>query len=305
MLGATVYLCVTQPLANFRLGIYQGMLIWAVVIAACVVGLNVCRSALFRQVSIAQWALAATLFAFPHVSAFGTNQNYWIQGSSAGIFWLMAGLVIAAPAARSQGGLAVFLPLAIAAQMVTAILLQYGYVMPYRQPHPLQLNDRVFAYGGEQSNLVLSAGYASYLEDAAAAAKKAGLGAGTPVIDMSGQSPGIVYAMQGQSLGQAWMIGGYKGSLKLAIESLKSVSCKQLADAWLLTEPAGKRRIPASLLASFGADLHSDYEQAGAWITAAGAGGYREQRAQELMKPTRQQDSAVAACNASKGRPGP
>jgi hypothetical protein len=305
MLGATVYLCVTQPLANFRLGIYQGMLIWAVVIAACVVGLNVCRSALFRQVSIAQWALAATLLAFPQVFAFGTNQNYWVHASSAGLFWLLAGLVIAAAAAGSQNGYAVFLPLAAAAQLVAIILLQSGFVTPYRQPQPLRLNDQAVAFGGGQSILVLSARYAFYISQAAAAARKAGLAPGTPVIDMSGQSPGIVYAMQGQSLGQAWMIGGYKGSLKLAIESLKLVSCKQLADAWLLTEPAGKRRIPADLLASFGADLYSDYAQAGAWVTAADAESYPEQRAQELMKPTRLRDSAVAACNASKGRPGP
>jgi hypothetical protein len=304
MLGVTVFLSAGLSLDALRLGVFQGMLIWGVVIAAFGLGLTVCRTSLFGQVSAAQWALAGAFLALPHALAFGTNDNYWANGSSGGLFWLIGGLIFAAPAARRQDNHVVFLPIALATQMVTAILLQSGFVMPYRQPQPLQLNDQSFAFGGGQSILVLSAGYASYLSDAVAAANKAGLDAGTPVIDMSGQSPGIVYALQSQNLGQAWMIGGYKGSLERAVESLKRVSCGQLADAWLLTEPAGKRRIPSGLLATFGADLHSDYKQVGTWITAAGAGGYGEQRAQELMKPTRQRDSAVAACNASKGRPG-
>jgi hypothetical protein len=301
MLSVTMALSADLTLATAGLGAFQGMLIWAEVIASIVLGLTVCRRQFLGLMSAGDLAAAGALAAFPHAFAFGTNINYWNAGSSAGLFWLISGLAFATPAARRQGHYMVFLPLALATQMITAILLQTGFAEPYRQTQPLPLNKAPVEIGGG-AGLLLSAGYASYIEDAEAGGKKAGLLPGTPVIDMTGQSPGIVYAMQAENLGQAWMIGGYKGSLELAIEMLKRVPCEKLADAWLLTEPAGKRKIPNDLLASFGADLNTDYMKAGAWITAAGAGSYPEQRAQELLEPTRAPSLAIAACNASPQR---
>jgi hypothetical protein len=301
MLSVTFALSADLTLATAGLGVFQGMLIWAAVIASIVLGLIVCGRQIPGLMPAGDLAAAGALAAFPHAFAFGTNINYWNAGSSAGLFWLMSGLAFAAPAARRQGHCMVFLPLALATQMITAILLQTGFAEPYRQPQPLPLNKAPAEIGGG-APLLLSDGYARYLEDAKAAGKKAGLRPGTPVIDMTGQSPGIVYAMQAENLGQAWMIGGYEGSLELAAEMLKRVPCEKLADAWLLTEPAGKRKIPNVLLASFGADLNTDYVKTGGWITAAGAGSYQEQRAQELLEPTRAPSRGIAACNASPQR---
>jgi hypothetical protein len=66
--------------------------------------------------------------------------------------------------------------------------------------------------------------------------------------------------------------------------------------AWLLVEPDGPRSIPVELLVSFGATLEKDYRQVASWITAAGAGGYQEQRLQILLKPVRDLGIAVQVC---------
>ena len=121
------------------------------------------------------------------------------------------------------------------------------------------------------------------------------------MIDLTGQSPGILYAMGARNIGQAWTIGGYPGSEALAVAMLKKVTCKELAAAWLLAEPEGPRKISPEILLSFGANLVTDYETVNTFKTAEGVGGYKEVRVQQLLKPIRSIDAATAAC--ATGRP--
>ncbi|WP_460111420.1 hypothetical protein [Pseudomonas sp. H3_D04] len=145
----------------------------------------------------------------------------------------------------------------------------------------------------------MSEEYAGYLIEARSAALQAGFQPGTPVIDLSGQSPGMLYAMGATSIGQAWMIGGYPGSFKMASEALKRVRCDQLAAAWLLTEPEGPRSLSDNLVSSFGAKP-SDYEVVGSWKTAKGAGGFDQRPAQQLLKPIKNLDTSIKACIESR-----
>lgn len=228
---------------------------------------------------------AAFLFMLlPHVYAFGTNNNYWQIGSSAGFFWLLAGLVFIAPALRGREATYTFLPLAILTQLVVVILLQRGMELPYRQPKPLRLNSHSVEIGANGSTLVLSEAYAKYLEDVIAGTRLAGFKMGTPMIDLTGQSPGVLYSIGAASIGQAWMIGGYSGSYKLAVEALKKVPCEQLANAWILIEENGPRSISDEIVVTFGASP-SDYENMASWDTAKGAGGYEGRPRQALLKP--------------------
>jgi hypothetical protein len=120
------------------------------------------------------------------------------------------------------------------------------------------------------------------------------------MIDLSGQSPGILYAIGASNIGQAWTIGGWPGSDKLAVDMLKEVSCKQLSRAWLLAEPDGPRKISPGILSSFGANMARDFEIVGTFKTAEGAGGYKEVRVQQLLKPSRAIDAAMTACVAGR-----
>ena len=120
------------------------------------------------------------------------------------------------------------------------------------------------------------------------------------MIDLTGQSPGILYAMGASNIGQPWTIGGYPGSDALAVAMLKKVTCKELAAAWLLAEPEGSRKISPEILLSFGANLATDYEIVDTFKTAEGAGGYKEVRVQQLLKPVRSVDAAINACGIAK-----
>ncbi len=245
-------------------------------------------------------ALALLLLTLPYCFAFGTNGNYWWLGAFAGYFWLLPGLVLVNSLGEKHDSSRFVALLAMAATALSVLMLGVGIQAPYRQPQPLSLNDQVVEVGRPGSNLVLSESYASYLQAATRAARAAGLAPGAPMIDLSGQSPGILYALGAESVGQAWMIGGYPGSANLANFVLRAVPCEKLAAAWILVEPDGPRSLPGAVLASFGAALAPDYVEVGSWATAPGAGGYAEPRVQQLWKPTRDMGAAAAACLAAR-----
>lgn len=275
------------------LGQFQGLLIFAVVCGVAIAAFVLGRLKALKAVSAQQLAIAALFLIMPHIYAFGTNGNYWQAGGSAAIFWLLAGLSLLGPLIGKHSSWLLGLPVAIATQAVTATLLQTGLEQPYRQPQPLRLNVSSVEIGPQKSALVLSESYAEYIDSAVVAAQKAGLQSNTPVIDLSGQSPGVLYAIGAENIGQPWTIGGYPGSLKLAEAALARISCEKIATAWLLFEKEGPRSIPAELMPSLGADFPSAYKQVGMWQTAEGAGGYTARRIQELYKPVKPQETLM------------
>jgi hypothetical protein len=274
----------------------QRMLIWAIPFAASVTGIFLMRSRSTTPHGQGHWPLALCFLMFPHAYAFGTNINYWQAGAGAGIFWVLAGLVVLSSFIPVGSLPRILLPLGLGAQLITVVLLQYGMENPYRQPQPIWKNDLRTVFGRHGSRLVLPRGYGEYVAEATRLAGLAGFQEGTPMIDMTGQSPGVLYAMGASSVGQAWTIGGYPGSDNLAVAMLNRVSCDELARAWLLNEPDGPRRISPSVLESFGADLSSDYELVAALETPIGAGGYDYARSQQILKPVRSFGGARSTC---------
>ncbi|MBK8574720.1 MAG: hypothetical protein IPN90_03230 [Elusimicrobia bacterium] len=288
---------------NFGFDRSRGLILLAIPLAAATLGFLEYRLGLFSQVPSTQKVLALIFVAFPHVFAFGSNDNYLYRGSWAGLFWVMAGLIFIAPIVRSNKKWGILLPLSLATQLIAVLLLQGGMQNPYRQTGPLGLNKHIVEIGRPGAKVILSEGYANYIKGAVALAKEAGFKAGTPVIDLSGQSPGILYAMQAESIGQPWTIGGYPGSLNLATEALKRVPCEKIGKAWILAEPGGPRSLPAELLENFGGNMGDHYETVAFWDTARGSGGYEKRPPQLLLKSKREISTAVQACLDRKAEP--
>jgi len=283
------------------LGDFQGLLIFGVMFTAAAIGLLVGRLKALRDMPAACWAIALLFLVMPHIYAFGTNNNYWAGGASAGLFWLLGALVFIVPLARERTTWLFALPLVLATQAVTATLVQTGLEQPYRQPQPLRLNASPMELGPRSSALILSEGYARYIHSAIKTAQAAGFKPATPVIDLSGQSPGILYAMSAQSIGQAWTIGGYPGSLNLAKAAFSHTSCEKIAAAWVLLEPGGPRSIPIELMSGLGGAFPERYEQVGMWKTAEGAGSFASSRTQVLYKPLSPNET-LSACQTLRSK---
>jgi hypothetical protein len=245
----------------------------------------VARLQIFKSITAQQWSIAALFLLMPHIYAFGTNGNYWVAGGSAAIFWLLAGLILLIPLIRLRASWSIVLPAALATQAITAVLLQTGLERPYRQNQPLRLNESAVEIGPRRSVLVLSEDYAQYIAKAVSISKAAGFTIDTPIIDLTGQSPGILYIVGGKLIGQAWTIGGYPGSLKRATLALNSIACDEIASAWVLYEPEGPRSISSELLTQQGIIFPNDYKLVDSFFSPEGAGGYFKRRKQIFYEP--------------------
>lgn len=281
-----------------NVGLFQGMLILAVPLAAILAGFLILPLEKILQIPRGKCALGITFLLLPYVYAFGTGNNYWLLEANAGIFWVLAGLVLVSPVAYSQSSRPLLVNLALAVQLVTVVLVQAGIESPYRQPQPLRLNDSQHEVGRHGSNLVLSQGFSQYFTESSNVAKQAGFKAGFSMIDLSGQSLAVLHGFGAINLGLAW--GGYPGSDLLLKALLQKVSCADLAPAWLLFDPTGPAKISPEILSSFGADIDRDYKVVGTFKTAEGAGGYKEIREQQILKPVRSVNAAIDACTLAR-----
>lgn len=293
-LAAAVSLCFFGGIAmliagavdlNIALGTYRGLILFAVALASAGLAVVAWLRGSIGRIQSQQLGMVLLFAVMPYLYAFGTNGNYWWAASFVSFFWLLSGMSALGALAAVKQGWHFALPLSLAAQLMTVLVVLAGMKQPYRQPQALQHNTSTTTIGREGSSLVLSAGYARYLNAIEQARSDSGLPSGTPMIDLTGQSPGVLYAMQAQSLGQAWTVGGYPGSQKLAEASLAKVPCDALSRAWLLVEESGPRRITTAVVESYGAKFATDFALAGSWQTAPGAGGYSESREQKLFKP--------------------
>jgi hypothetical protein len=155
---------------------------------------------------------------------------------------------------------------------------------PYRQPPSLIKNSERLEFPNNQE-IVTSKETHDYLFDLKNQLRTKELVANTPFIDLTGQSPGVLYFLDAKSLGQPWMVGGYPGSDDLVTEVLKRESNSELKRAWLLIEPNGPRSISLNNVMSIIGANPSDYDVVGTLLTGKYAGGYPERRLQFILKP--------------------
>ncbi len=274
---------------------------------ACIVGALIARGFLLRSaqapfsgISGRLAGLALLLFLLPHVAAFGSNANYWRAGATVAFFWGLAGVVACAALMPTALRHLWVLPMVVVMQFVAAGVIDNAISFPYRQPQSLRLNAAPFDFpaGGR---LVLSGDYRDYLNDALTQARAAGLTPDTPALDLTGRSPGVLYALGSRGLGQPWMVGAYPGSDALAMTSLDTERCADIARSWLLEEPGGPRSLSVrAVLAHVGADPDKDYVRVATLTTPPGAGGHPQSYSQYLLKPTRSPSVASAACLAAR-----
>jgi len=267
-------------------------------------GLLTQRQALLRSTTRVHLATGLLCAALPYVYAFGTYSNYSQAATKASFFWMLAGLTCLHPVANQVRQWRVLVPVAVMAALVSAVFITRAMALPYRQAQALWRNDHQVAIGGPASRLVVSEAVAAYVGAASDAARQAAFADDTPVIDLSGHSPGLVYALKGTALGVPWLLGGYPGSLQHAQAVFARCSCESLAKAWVLVEPDGPRMISADALSSFGAVWARDYLEAARWSIAPGVGGEKNARTQVLYKPVASAE-LTARCKALRSAPTP
>jgi hypothetical protein len=261
-------------------------------------------------------ALALTFLVLPHLSALGSAINYWIIGSIDALFWMLAVVAFLSPLAQQRRRVAILLPLTVLAQLFTASVVNGGLLKPFRQVKDLRTYTAVMPMPGG-TKLVLSRSFHDYLTTAMSRARAAGLELGTPVVDLSGRSPGLLYVLETQALGLPWLpgtfprgtgdwvglpelLGGYPGTNAVAVKALQHEECADLAKAWVLIEPEGPRHLDqANVMASFGA-ARADYVAVATFETPLNDGDFPNAYRQFLLKPARPAALAEQSCREAR-----
>jgi hypothetical protein len=236
--------------------------------------------------------LAALFLALPFVYAFGTNMDVWLTTGNAAYFWLLPALLVLK---KQVDRLMYVLAMQVLVVMAVALYLQY----PYRQSEPiLATRTRVAIplHGG--AALYLTADAADYARGLAQLAEREELRPRTPLLDLTGHSPGTQYFLGSKPVGSAWIIGGFAGSEAYARAVLARVACDELAGAWVLIETLGYRALPETLLAAHGILLAESYEPVGALVAPVRSRPVRAE--QVLYRPARSAPDAAAACRAAR-----
>jgi hypothetical protein len=277
---------------------HSALIIFATLFSAGAFYFVLKRKLPFYKMTQEQSGIAIFFIVLPYVSAFGTNNNYWVQGALVSLFWVLAGLVILMPAVSIRSNWRILLPAVISGQLITVFLLQAAMDWPYRQPQPFSQYDNVVAIGINESELILPQDLADYYLDVKKMVDRAGFHAGMPMIDMTGQGPGTLYAIGAKAIAQAWMIGGLPGSDNLAQAMLNRVSCAEIAQAWLLVDPDSITKLSPTILNSSGLNFEQNFEMATKidippenlqrWGVAS--------RQLQLWKPTQPTQFTIAAC---------
>lgn len=237
------------------------------------------------RISDINWRLFFLFLTLPYIFALGTNNNYWIQSGIAAFFWFVAAFVLIIPLTLNLKQFQLALVLVLISQLLTSIHLKERMEEPYRYNEPLRLGKKTIVTNNKNHTLIISDEFIRYINDARNISSQSGLQKSDFIIDLSGQSPGLIYLIGAKSLGTAWNIGGYKGSLDAAKAYLNLANCKDISNAWILYESEGPINISTDLLTSLGMNFPKQYRLVGSWATASGAGGYKQIRIQELYKP--------------------
>ena len=244
-----------------------------------------------------QWSLFLLFLSIPYVYALGTGNNYWYQGGQVLFFWLLSGFILIIPISVKLKLFKTLFFLILFSQLIISINIKERNEKPYRYNEPLRLSNSKLVTDDKNYNLIVSKEFADYVNDARKIANASGFKRKNPIIDLSGQSPGLVYLMGAKSIGAAWIIGGrYEGALNLAKANFSLVGCEEIGNSWVLYEKKGPRSISTELLISLGANFPKHYEIVGSWKTAIGAGGHKYQRIQELYKPI-EKKQIIDTCN--------
>lgn len=232
------------------------------------------------------------LLAMPYIYTIGTASEYYVWISATPIFGFAAISSLISINSNSQKYRV--LPLIFLGAFVvglTSLIVGSAVKSPYRQISMPQFLDEENSFtevsDGRLKGLKLNTDLENHLKKLSTAAKQNGFIENTPVIDMTGASPGVLFAIEAKNLGVAWLLGGYPGSEHYAINILSRASKEDLDRAWLLLENNSewRRQLPESVLESLGKNIKNDYILVVKSILPEGIGGRSSTSEQSLYKP--------------------
>lgn len=280
--ASAVWVAVKTPLVLSL--VYSRMAVVGLALTAAAV-MAVC----FREVrpSRSHTVAAMGVGLLPFAYSFGTYWSTIALAGTASVCWLGASILLMdgtkRPLSACLSSGAVWL-------LATAMGLSSSMEATPRQP-PLPQQSTDFELAG-RATVKMSDQTVAYLSGIQAAAHEAGFNPGMPVLDLTGESPGLVYHLRARATADPWVIGYYTGSQdRLHRQLTVHTDCQVIGRSWLLVTPDGFRRIDSNVLHSVGQAFPDDYIRVAEMQAPDASRGYRTQ----LWRP-RHPEVGTAAC---------
>jgi hypothetical protein len=203
------------------------------------------------------WAVLISALAF--IFSLGTN-NFLFVPLSMSSFFLLLGLAILTVADDPRAPFRMA-GLALSGLMVVSALMLSAWANPYRQPAPLWADDVPVPIPSNGPALRLSEPQARFFSQLYEIIHER-FEPGTPVIDLTGRLPGVIFAMGGLLPKTPWLFT--PGNSRTAVFALNRLSCQELARAWVIVAEAPLSfHFDPGILAAAGLDHQKHYQLAG------------------------------------------
>ena len=245
-------------------------------------------------------ALGAGLLLLPLSFALGSNADTWVAARQHSVLWILTSVVLLRPL-LARGGWRVLTATVVGAVTLSGFDMVRAAQEPYRQPGPAwEAEARVMAGSGR--SLRVSEATAEAVGDLQAMARRSGLGPGTTIIDLTGQAPGLVFALSGTAANSPWVPGSYPGSENLLRATLERLTCRDATGAWLLVQQGGPRSMAEAFFPAVGASA-DDYTVLGsAAYPPTNLASAVDQPPVQLLRGDRTPAVAERACDMSRER---
>ena len=192
-------------------------------------------------------AMTCLLLVLPLAFSFGTDLLVFEHSQMAAVFGIAALVIrLQRPADQRQiTALALGASLTLLCVPTLTIQLQNTFDPHHAYRLRTALIDQTVParVGPANTRLLLDTTTRDVLVAIEAAANAAGFTPKQQVLDLTGDSPGLIYALGGRPLGVAWLSGGYSGSEVAATRLITDLPLTALQRAWLLTSSTNPRRI--------------------------------------------------------------
>jgi hypothetical protein len=169
----------------------------------------------------------------------------------------------------------------------TLVALSTLFVLNYAFNHPTFSSDKISEMKVESTfltgtgSLFVNKQTANYIKDLKRIALNAGWEPGTPLINLTGESPGAYVILGARILGTPLLVGTYfKGAETFVKEVLNMCPRSELDAAWILTAPNGTRKHHEDILLEIGLNFPKGYKVVGTVFR-----GFYIEEFQVLWKP--------------------
>jgi hypothetical protein len=232
----------------------------------------------------------------------GSNNSFFITMSISVFFIFLALLIFLFGVSNPKYVSHRLISLSAICLCITIGLIVSSLGKPYRQPSILWLYSSKYSVREGDAPMYFSPLTTTYLRNLHNIAQKSDLKPDTPIIDLSGRSPGTIYALNGFTPKTPWIWSGFPGSNKFLFIALNKFTCEQIATSWILFETnTGYKTLDPTYLKAFGINFPNDYKIAGVNLIPINfSKSYFKFSYQYVFKPHRTKEDAIFACVKSK-----